>query len=73
MSVPMHLPPTLRRIEVIVVTTSRGDGSIRSPVRTAQMYYSMDCELLACYDPINGPPDYFHSPLQAPLPPGDQG
>jgi hypothetical protein len=65
----MHIPPRVQRIEVMVVTCRRGDGSVRSPERVVQMYYSMDGELLACYDPINGPPDYFYPAIPPPKDP----
>lgn len=61
-SVPidMHLPPDgVRVIPVIVVPCYRGDGSASNPERLIYQYFSLDGELLACYDEINGPPDAF--------------
>lgn len=62
MSVPCHLPPVRAAVvEVIHVSAMRGDGSAGNPERLIELYFARDGELLACYDPINGPPDAFAS------------
>lgn len=59
----MHLPPlTVKRVSLIFVAVTRGDGTPENPERTAFFYYDDDGELMACYDPINGPPDSFLVP-----------
>lgn len=61
MPVAMHIPPSnARLIQVIHVAASRGDGSERNPERIIDLYFRPDGTLLACYDPLNGPPDSFH-------------
>src|SRR5574343_1160320 len=63
MPVPMHLSPLkVERVSLIYVLAMRGDGSAHNPAREIHRYYSDEGRLLACYDPINGPPDYFFSP-----------
>lgn len=47
-------------MEVIHVAASRGDGSTENPERIIDLYFRPTGELLACYDPLNGPPDAFH-------------
>lgn len=60
MSVPMHIPPSMVCVrEVIHVTASRGDGSPENPERSIDLFYALDGTLLACHDPLNGPPDHF--------------
>lgn len=60
MSVECHLPPDKAEvIQVIAVDGMRGDGSPENPERLISLYFSLDGRLLACYDPINGPPDAF--------------
>jgi hypothetical protein len=39
----------------------RGDGSHGNPERLIELYFARNGDLLACYDPINGPPDSFVS------------
>ncbi len=59
----MHIPPTtVKKVSLIFVAAMRGDGSPANPLRTAFFYYSEEGELMACYDPVNGPPDAFFSP-----------
>jgi len=62
MSVPMHLCPTAKRVQLIFVAAMRGDGSKGNPERTVHYYFSDEGELMACYDPINGEPDAYHIP-----------
>ena len=52
-------------IQVIFVPCHRGDGSLENPERVINQYFSLDGELLACYDEINGPPDSFRSLTEA--------
>ncbi|RJX81271.1 hypothetical protein [Pseudomonas sp. LS-2] len=60
MSVPFHVPPSKAElIQVIHVAASRGDGSSANPERIIDLYFSPTGELLACNDPLNGPPDSF--------------
>lgn len=59
MSVPMHVDPSVRVVMVLHVAAFRGDGSPGDPERMVHRYYDAPGELLACYDPINGPPDAF--------------
>ena len=60
MSVPMHINPLMvKRVKLIYVAAARGDDTKENPTRVAHYYYSDEGELLACYDPINGPPDSF--------------
>ena len=62
MSVPCILEPSAAKvIPVIFVSAFRGDGTEGNPVRMISLYYSLDGELLACYDELNGPPDSFHT------------
>lgn len=61
----MHIPPMAKRVSLICVSAARGDGSPENPARTVYLYFSDSGQLMACYDPINGPPDWFE-----PLPPG---
>lgn len=37
----------------------RGDGSQENPERLVHLYFSLDGQLLACNDELNGPPDSF--------------
>ncbi|MNJ82555.1 hypothetical protein D3C77_820490 [compost metagenome] len=39
----------------------RGDGSPSNPERLINLYFNDDGELMACYDPLNGPPDSFNA------------
>lgn len=60
MPVPFHMPPHQARIvELIFVPAMRGDGSKENPERIINLYFSKEGELMACYDPLNGPPDGF--------------
>lgn len=60
MSVPAHNPPhTARVVELIFVPAFRGDGSEGDPERMINLYFSKEGELLACYDPLYGPPDGY--------------
>ncbi|MBW7896540.1 MAG: hypothetical protein H3C27_15640 [Opitutaceae bacterium] len=43
------------------MSAMRGDGSVGNPERLIELYFARDGDLLACYDPINGPPDAFAS------------
>jgi hypothetical protein len=62
MSVPMHLPPSRAAVvEVIHVPAMRGDGTAANPERLINLYFSLSGDLLACYDPQNGPPDSYLS------------
>ena len=57
---PCHIPPSSARIvELIHVSSMRGDGSQENPERSIELYFSKEGELLACYDPLNGLPDSF--------------
>jgi hypothetical protein len=63
MSVPEHLPPDVRKIDVFAVTGYRGDGSADNPEREVYAYYDAATgNLLACHDPLNGPPGWFQRP-----------
>jgi hypothetical protein len=63
LSISMHLNPlSVKRVSLICVVAMRGDGTERNPERAAHYYYSDGGELMACYDPINGPPDAFVPP-----------
>ena len=54
---------TVQVVSVIHVMAMRGGSDpIRDPERSVQFYYDTDGRLLACYDPVNGPPDYVISP-----------
>ncbi|HLA34304.1 MAG TPA: hypothetical protein VJ001_05485 [Rhodocyclaceae bacterium] len=60
MSIDMHVSPVKAQVvQVIFVDAMRGDGSPENPERMIYMYFSLDGQLLACYDPLNGPPDGF--------------
>ncbi|PTE00854.1 hypothetical protein EIL82_14975 [Pandoraea apista] len=60
MGVPSHIPPTaVEMVRVIYISAHRGDGSKSNPVRLIHLYYATDGRLLACYDPLSGPPDGF--------------
>lgn len=60
MSVPRHLPPhTAKVVELIFVPATRGDGYEQDPERVVHLYFSLEGELMACYDPLNGPPDGY--------------
>lgn len=60
MSVPFHIPPSRAEIvELIHVPAHRGDGSEANPERIINLYFTKGGELVACYDPLNGPPDGF--------------
>ncbi len=63
MSVERHLPPTAARVSLIWVSAMRGDGSPGNPERSINLYFNDDGVLMACYDPINGPPDSFGSAI----------
>lgn len=57
---PYVSPPiSAKVVQVIAVVGSRGDGSEEDPHRVVYQYFSLEGELLACYDEINGPPDSF--------------
>lgn len=67
MAIECHLPPMRAEVvQVIYFTASRGSGTTEDPVRLANYYFSLEGELLACYDPINGSPDSY----LVPMPPG---
>ena len=54
----MHLEPlTVKRVSLIFVAALLGSGTKEDPERTAFFYYNDDGEMMACYDPIFGPPD----------------
>ena len=60
MAVPMYMSPiSVRRVTLIQVMTMRGADSPENPGRMVTYYYDDNGELVACYDPINGPPDCF--------------
>jgi len=60
MPVPCHLPPARAEIvELIHVPAHRGDGSEANPERIINLYFTKGGELVACYDPLNGPLDGF--------------
>lgn len=62
MSIKCHLLPlTVRIAEVIHVNAARGDGTPENPTRSVNVYYSKEGEMLACFDPLNGPPDSFET------------
>ena len=62
MSIPMHVPPSqVSVVEVIHVVAMRGDGSPQNPARPVDFYYAKNGDLLATFDRINGPPDWFCS------------
>lgn len=56
-------PHTARVVELIFVPAMRGDGSPGNPERVINLYFSKEGELMACYDPQNGPPDSFVAQL----------
>lgn len=59
----LHVLPEVRRVETLQITAQRGaEGNPKNPLRWVWLYYSLDGELLACYDPINGPADAFNAP-----------
>lgn len=59
----MHLDPLIvKKVSLILVACARGNGTPENPERTAFFYYADDGELMACYDPINGPPDSYLVP-----------
>jgi len=63
MCVPFHLPPNKAKvIQVIWVSAMRGDGSEQNPERSIDLYFSLDGQLFACFNPINGPADSFNVP-----------
>lgn len=43
----------------------RGDGSPSNPERLINLYFNDAGELMACHDPLNGPPDSFNPGWQA--------
>lgn len=50
--------PDVHRVELLYVGAWRGSGAPGDPVRQVALYYDLgSAELLACYDPVNGPPD----------------
>ncbi|MEX3690793.1 hypothetical protein AB3X91_11890 [Paraburkholderia sp. BR14263] len=53
---------------MIALSAARGDGSEGNPERTINLYFSLDGRMLACYDPLNGPPDGFFANGRAPQP-----
>ena len=58
MNTPMHLEPlTVKRVSLIFVAALVGSGAKDDPERTAFFYYNDAGEMMACYDPIYGPPD----------------
>lgn len=60
MSIPMHINPlSVKRVTLTYVLAMRGDGSKENPERQVEYYYNDEGELVACHDPINGPPDGF--------------
>lgn len=60
MPVPCHVAPhTARVVELVFVPAMRGDGSEKDPERMIHLYFSLDGELMACYDPLFGPPDGY--------------
>lgn len=64
MAVECHLPPLRATlVQVIHFAAYRGDGTPGNPVRLANYYFSQEGEMLACYDPLNGPPDSFMVPM----------
>lgn len=76
MPVPAHSPPhTARVVELIFVPAMRGDGSEGDPERMINLYFSKEGELIACYDPLYGPPDGYVARAQClsvePPPEGD--
>lgn len=44
-----------RRVDVIRVEWSRGNGTAANPFRIVTSFYSKDGSLLVCRDPLNGP------------------
>ncbi|NTV11079.1 MAG: hypothetical protein HGA47_09940 [Zoogloea sp.] len=64
----MHLPPERATvIEVVYLSAFRGDGSKANPERLIHLYFNpSNGEILACYDPMNGPPDSYVGSPQAP-------
>ncbi|WP_449106706.1 hypothetical protein [Pseudomonas mohnii] len=61
MAIDCHLPPSAARVSLIWVSAMRGDGSPSNPERLINLYFSDSGELLACHDPLNGPPDSFNA------------
>jgi hypothetical protein len=63
MFTPMHINPiSVKRVELILVAALRGDGSEEDPERTVYYYYSMEGELMACYDTRDPEPDVHFMP-----------
>jgi len=65
MAIDCHLPPSAARVSLIWVSAMRGDGSPSNPERLINLYFNDSGELLACYDPLNGPPDSFNAVFPA--------
>lgn len=55
----MSTPTTVELVEVIFVSTSRGDGTPSNPMRSVYQYWSKDGRLLADSDAL------FHCPESA--------
>lgn len=71
MPIPCHMPPDRAAvIQVIHVSAMRGDGSAQNPERMIQLYFSLEGDLLACFDPLNGAPDAYRA---APVAAGQGG
>ncbi|MEN5126857.1 hypothetical protein [Pseudomonas alloputida] len=65
MSIERHIPPEAKRVSLIWVSAMRGDGSPENPERLINLYFSDDGVLMACFDPLNGPPDSYHAGVGA--------
>jgi hypothetical protein len=58
-ALPMSTPTVVELVEVIFVSTSRGDGTPTNPMRSVCQYWSKDGRLLADTDAL------FHCPESA--------
>lgn len=50
-----HLTPNARVVQVVFVRAAVGQGTPADPAREVDLYYSLDGEELACFDPFHGP------------------
>lgn len=57
-----HRPPSsVQLVSLIHVSALRGADTDEDPTRFVEQYFSTDGRLLACFDPLNGPPDHFYT------------
>lgn len=67
-SIRRHFAPLLAdEVELIKVTCLRGDNTPENPERQVNYYYGLNGIMEACFDPINGKPDWF-----MPVKPGEE-